>query len=50
MNVIFVIKNKLSKMILFKFYKLRLTNDKFTFNIIYIILIKLIIENHVKNL
>ena len=37
-------------MILFKFCKMRLTNDKFTFNIIYMILIKLIIENYVKDL
>ena len=43
-------RNKLSKMTLFKFYKLRLTNDKLAFNIIYMILIKLIIEDHVKNL
>ena len=50
MNVAFVIKNKLSKMILFKSYKLRLTNDKLAFDIIYMILIKLIIEDHVKDL
>ena len=36
-------------MILFKFYKLRLTNDKLIFNIIYIILIKLIIEDYIKD-
>ena len=50
MNAILVIKNKLSKIILFKSYKLRLTNDKLIFNIIYMILIKLIIEDYVKNL
>ena len=43
-------KNKLSKIILFKLYKLRLINNKLTFNIIYIILIKLIVEDYIKNL
>ena len=37
-------------MILFKSYKLRLIDDKFTFNIIHITFIKLIIDDHVKNL
>ena len=32
-------KNKLSKIILFKLYKLRLINDKPAFNVIYITLI-----------
>ena len=43
-------RNKLSKITLFKFYKLRLIDDKLIFNIIYMTLIKLIIEDHVKDL
>ena len=50
MNAAFITRNKSLIMILFKFCKLRLTNDKFVFNITHMILIKLIIENHVKNL
>ena len=49
-NIFFIIKNKLFKILFIKLYKLRLINDKLTFNIIYIILIKLIIENYIKNL
>ena len=37
-------------MTLFKFCKLRLIDNKFIFNIIHIILIKLIIEDYIKNL
>ena len=33
-----------------KLYKLRLVNNKLTLNIIYITLIKLIIEDYIKNL
>ena len=43
-------RNKLLKITLFKPCKLRLTNDKFIFDIIYMILIKLIIEDYVKDL
>ena len=37
-------------MILFKFYKLRLIDNKLAFDITHIILIKLTIEDHVKDL
>ena len=49
-NIFLIIKNKLFKMPFIKLYQLRLVNNKLTFNIIYIILIKLIIKNHIKNL
>ena len=44
-NFVFAIKYKLLKIILFKFCRFRLINDKLIFNIIYMILIKMIIEN-----
>ena len=45
-----MIKNKLFRVSLIKSYELRLINNKLTLNIIYIILIKLIIEDYIKNL
>ena len=49
-NIIFVIKNKLLKIFLSKFCKLRFINNKFILNVIYITLIKLIIKNYIENL
>ena len=49
-NIAFVIKNKLLKIFLSKLCKLRLVDNKFASNVIYITLIKLIIENYIKNL
>ena len=49
-NVVFVIKNKLLKIFLSKFCKLRFVDNKFALNVIYITLIKLIIENYIENL
>ena len=49
-NIFFIIKNKLFKMSFIKLYKLRFINNKLTFNIIYIILIKLVIKDYTKNL
>ena len=49
-NIFFIIKNKLFKMSFIKLYKLRFVNNKLTFNIIYITLIKLIVEDYIKDL
>ena len=49
-NIFFIIKNKLFRIFFIKLYKLRFINNKLTFNILYIILIKLIIKNYMKNL
>ena len=49
-NFIIIIKNKLFKIPFIKLYKLRLANNKLTFNIIYIISIKLIIKDYIKDL
>lgn len=49
-NVVFITRNKLSKMILLKLYKLRLIDDKLAFDILYIILVKSTIKDYVKDL
>ena len=48
-NLMFIIKHKLFKIILFKPCKLRLIDDKLAFDIIYMTLIKMIIEDHIKD-
>ena len=49
-NFVFITKYKLSKIILFKFCKFRLINDKLIFNITYIIFVKMIIKNYIKKI
>ena len=49
-DLAFIIKYKLLKIALSKLYRLRLTNDKLISNIIYIILVKIIIEDYIKDL
>ena len=47
-NVFFIKINKLSKVALSRFYKLRLIDDKLALNIIHIILFILTLKNYIK--
>ena len=49
-NILFFKRNKLFQTSLLRFYKLRLINNKFVFNIIYITLIKLTLRDCIKEL